>query len=67
MSTIINQTEKLLDKVLVDWVSKVFIDGKLTLTDMHKNTNLDEIKKNTGCSFLISDNMKFFEWKNARK
>ena len=30
MSTIINQTELLLDKVLVDWVSKVFIDGKLT-------------------------------------
>ena len=38
-----------------------FLNGKLVLTDLHKGSSIDEIKKNTGCKFEISDNLNTFE------
>jgi 3-oxoacid CoA-transferase B subunit len=32
-----------------------FIDGKITLTDLHKDTSLEHVIKNTGCEFKVAD------------
>lgn len=31
-----------------------FIDGKIVLTDINKNTTLEEVQKNTGCKYEIA-------------
>jgi acyl CoA:acetate/3-ketoacid CoA transferase beta subunit len=38
-----------------------FIDKKLVLTDINKNTTVDDVKNNTGCAFEIASELKYFE------
>ena len=36
-------------------------NGEMTLIEIHKDTNLDEVKKSTGCDFIVSPNLRDYQ------
>lgn len=43
------------DTIITELAVFKFIDGEITLTDLHKDTTLEHVRKNTGCEFKVAD------------